>query len=221
MSSPILSAHDVSKRTASGITLLDRVTVDVHQGEMVAVVGPSGAGKSTLLSILGLLDRPSDGEVLLHGSRIDNVSGRRASEIRRRHVGFLFQSVHLLLGLTALENTMMGLAYSGMKRSERERRAHQALDRVSLLRLAQRRANDLSGGERQRVALARAIVREPAVLLCDEPTGSLDPDNGRKVAELLQAESAAGTAILVVTHSADLADRSTRVVEISAGRTVR
>lgn len=182
------------------------------------MVGPSGAGKSTLLSLLGLLDRPTNGEITISGERVDHLGSRQASRVRREKIGFLFQNVHLLLGLTAFENVMMALRYSAVPRPLREQKVSSALEQVGLAHKQQQRSADLSGGERQRVALARAVVREPALLLCDEPTGSLDPANAELVAELLRAEAARARAVLVVTHSPELAAQSSRIVELREGR---
>lgn len=221
MTAEVLVARDLSKRLSDGSSILDSVSLGVASGELVSVIGPSGAGKSTLLSLIGLLDSPTSGTITLRGERIENLPKRRASFIRRQHLGFLFQNVHLMLGLSALENTVMGLAYSGVSTEERAERARAALERVGMSNYEKRAAVGLSGGERQRVALARAMVHEPDVLLCDEPTGSLDPANGDRIIELLQAEADRGTSVVVVTHSPELASHSTRVIELAAGGVVR
>lgn len=214
----LLNLQDVGKRLPSGVEILHAATLEVLPGEVVAVLGPSGAGKSTLLSLAGLLDRPTSGAVILDGRRVDTLRGAAMSRTRLNDLGFLFQSVHLLLGMSAFENVSMGLRYQALATRDRSARVIEALEKVGLRDLAHRRSADLSGGERQRVALARAIVRRPSVLFCDEPTGSLDPSNGSRIIDLLLEQANEGRAVLVVTHSEALATRASRTISLCEGR---
>ncbi|MDX2378617.1 MAG: ABC transporter ATP-binding protein [Acidimicrobiia bacterium] len=197
---------------------LDGVSLRIERGELVAIVGPSGSGKSTMLHVMGTLDRPTSGRVLVDGIDLSQLGDRKLSAARSQLIGFVFQQFFLLDRATAVENVANGLLYSGALRSTRVRSAARALDRVGLAHRLHHRPNELSGGERQRVAIARALVHDPAIVLADEPTGNLDSKSGESVMELLRDLHADGRTIVVITHDRDLASSLPREVTVSDGR---
>jgi putative ABC transport system ATP-binding protein len=196
------------------------VSLAVHEREYVAVVGPSGCGKSTLLNLLGVIDRPTSGELSIAGERVDRLSDARATEFRLRRIGFVFQRFYLMQALTARENVELPLAEAGMAGTERRDRALELLDYVGLRKRERHRPSQLSGGEQQRVAIARALANRPALLLADEPTGELDARTGAEMIALFERLNADGTTIVVVTHDEDLARAAKRVVHMRDGEIV-
>jgi putative ABC transport system ATP-binding protein len=196
------------------------VSLEVHEREYVAIVGPSGCGKSTLLNLLGVIDRPTSGELAIAGERVDRLSDARATEFRLRRIGFVFQRFYLMQALTARENVELPLAEAGMAGTERRDRALELLDYVGLRRRERHRPSQLSGGEQQRVAIARALANRPALLLADEPTGELDARTGAEMIALFERLHADGTTIVVVTHDEDLAGAAKRVVHMRDGEIV-
>jgi putative ABC transport system ATP-binding protein len=218
----VLEARSLRKQVTSPegmLTILDDVSLQVAAGETVAVVGASGAGKSTLLALLAGLDEPSAGAVWLSGTELSALDEDGRAEARARHVGFVFQSFHLVPSLTALENVMLPLELAG--RRDARAAAREALAQVGLAGRLGHYPRQLSGGEQQRVAIARAFVTRPAVLFADEPTGNLDTATGARVMQLLfEMNKATGTTLVLVTHDRTIAERCDRVIEMDAGRLV-
>jgi putative ABC transport system ATP-binding protein len=196
------------------------VSLDVTAGEYVAIVGPSGSGKSTLLQLLGGLDEPSSGSVLVDGVALAELDDRALTRLRLTRLGFVFQRFHLLPVLTAVENVELPMAEAGVGRSERRARAVELLRYVGLEGRTGHRATQLSGGEMQRVAIARALANRPAVILADEPTGELDAGTGRGVLDLFRRLNRDGTTVVVITHDDRLAAEAGRVVQMLDGRIV-
>ncbi|GLV48496.1 ABC transporter ATP-binding protein [Thermus sp. LT1-2-5] len=199
---------------------LKGVDLGVGEGEMLAIMGPSGSGKSTLLHILGLLDRPTEGEYRLLGRPTQDLSETERAYLRNRFVGFVFQAFFLLPRLTALENVEVPMAYAGIPPRERRRRALELLERVGLLDKAHSLPNQLSGGQRQRVAIARALALRPPLLLADEPTGALDTKTGEEILALFQELNREGTTVILVTHEPTVAEKTQRVVRVRDGEIV-
>ncbi|UBQ03039.1 MULTISPECIES: ABC transporter ATP-binding protein [Curtobacterium] len=212
----VLVLRDVVK-TYGDVGALRGVTITVDAGELVAVVGPSGSGKSTMLNIIGTLDRPTSGTLVVAGQDVSTMTDDALSELRADHIGFVFQHFHLQAGATAAENVADGLLYTGVARPDRQRRAVAALERVGLGHRVDHRPNELSGGEKQRVAIARAIVGDPTILLADEPTGALDTASGAAILELLDELHRGGTTVLVITHDLELAAAMPRQVRMRDG----
>ena len=196
------------------------VSLTVDPAEYVAIVGPSGCGKSTLLNLLGVIDRPTSGELSIAGERVDRLSDARATEFRLRRIGFVFQRFYLMQALTARENVELPLAEAGMAGTERRDRALELLDYVGLRKRERHRPSQLSGGEQQRVAIARALANRPALLLADEPTGELDARTGAEMIGLFERLNRDGTTIVVVTHDEDLARAAKLVVHMRDGEIV-
>lgn len=199
------------------VEALQGVDLDVEEGELVAIVGPSGSGKSTLLNIMGALDVPTEGEVVIGGRDIARLSDRHLSGIRSSLMGFIFQEFFLLSGTSALWNVADGLLYQGVARADRRRLAIAALEQVGLGHRIDHLPTQLSGGERQRVAIARALIGNPAIVYADEPTGNLDSKTTEDIVQLLVELNDAGSTIVVITHDNEVADRFPRRLQIRDG----
>jgi putative ABC transport system ATP-binding protein len=216
----IVALRGVCREYPGGVTALCDVELNIERGELVAIVGPSGSGKSTMLNVMGTLDRPSAGQVVVDGFDVAELSDRELSALRARRVGFVFQHFHLAPGVPALDNVADGLLYTGAGRRERRERAEAALRQVGLGRRLTHRPHELSGGEKQRTAIARAVVREPALLLADEPTGALDSQSGEGVMRVLLDLHETGTTIVVITHEPVVASCLARQVSMLDGHVV-
>lgn len=203
----------------SEVHAVDGISIEIDEGEFLAVVGPSGSGKSTLLNLLGCLDTPTSGSVSIDGTSTNRLSEKELTRIRRERVGFIFQEFNLLTVMNALENVELPLHYLGVNRKDRRTRAMEALEKVDLVPRAKNRPSQLSGGEKQRVAIARALVTNPALVLADEPTGELDTTNTCRILDLMRdLNEKVGQTIVVVTHDPVVADYTRRVITLTDGK---
>jgi putative ABC transport system ATP-binding protein len=216
MSGSLIELADVHRRYGT-VAALRGVTFSVEAGELVGIVGPSGSGKSTLLHLMGTLDRPDAGRVIIEGTDISRLDDRGLSWLRARRIGFVFQQFHLPPGVPAVDAVADGLVYDRTPRRDRRRRAVAMLERLGLGHRLDHRPEQLSGGEQQRVAVARACVGEPSLLLADEPTGSLDSASGAELVEVLFDLAEQGTAVVVITHNPELAGRCARQIDVLDG----
>jgi putative ABC transport system ATP-binding protein len=199
---------------------LNKLSLDVGEGEFVAIMGPSGCGKSTLLNIIGLLDDPDGGSFKFNGIEVAGFNERKRAELRKRNIGFVFQSFNLIDELTVFENVELPLIYCNVPAAERKRRVENVLDKMQIMHRRNHYPQQLSGGQQQRVAVARAVVNNPKLILADEPTGNLDSSNGNEVMQLLTDLIELGTTIVMVTHSDHDARYSHRIVRMLDGQTV-
>ena len=199
---------------------LNKLSIEVRDGEFVAVMGPSGCGKSTLLNILGMLDDPDDGSFIFNGVEVAHFNERKRADLRKNNIGFVFQSFNLIDELTVFENVELPLIYTGVKSAERKKRVEEVLDKVQIMHRRNHYPQQLSGGQQQRVAVARAVVNHPKLILADEPTGNLDSNNGNEVMQLLTELNEQGTTIVMVTHSEHDARYSHRIIRMLDGQTV-
>jgi putative ABC transport system ATP-binding protein len=199
-------------------TALDRIDLDIADGEFVAIMGPSGCGKSTLLNVLGMLDSPSSGSYVFNGQEVAGLPEGKLADVRKKNIGFIFQSFNLVDELSVRENIELALLYHDVPAAERRRRVEEVMDKVGIAHRAKHRPSQLSGGQQQRVAVARALVGNPKLILADEPTGNLDTQHGEEVMKMLQALNREGSTIVMVTHSPGHADYAGRVVNMLDGK---
>jgi putative ABC transport system ATP-binding protein len=224
VSETIVDARSISRvfqMPAGPVTAVRDLSLQISAGDSLAIRGPSGCGKSTLLHILGCVDAPTSGTLLFDGDDVARLSDAARSLLRLRHIGFVFQRFFLLPMLTAAENVELPQSEAGVTKAERQRRTRELLDYVGLGARADHRPSQLSGGEMQRVAIARALANRPRLLLADEPTGELDDFTGQQIAMLLDRVNADGTAMVIATHNASLADRAHRVLMMRDGHIER
>ncbi|MCM1326284.1 MAG: ABC transporter ATP-binding protein [Bacteroidales bacterium] len=199
------------------VRALDHVSVDIAEGEFVAIIGQSGSGKSTLMNMLGCLDVPTSGIYRLHGQDVSHLSDDELSDIRNREIGFIFQGFNLIPSLTALENVELPLIYRGVGRKERQELSGRALEKVGLGHRMEHKPAEMSGGQQQRVAIARAIAQAPPVILADEPTGNLDSNSSREIMGILRELHSEGRTVILITHDNDIAAQAKRVIKIKDG----
>lgn len=222
----IIRLSNIVKRFFVGkpneLEILHGLDLTVEEGEFVAIVGESGSGKSTLMNILGALDKPTEGEYVLDGVDVVHAKDRELSEIRNRKIGFVFQNYNLIARTTALANVELPMLYAGMPRSERRERAKRLLEMVDMQERMQHKPDELSGGQKQRVAIARAMANDPAIILADEPTGSLDSKTGRNIMDIFhRLNREQGKTIILITHSPELAREADRIITLLDGEIVR
>jgi putative ABC transport system ATP-binding protein len=218
---PVLELTDVRKTYASGsleVEALRGITMSIRTGEFVAVMGPSGCGKSTLLNVIGMLDSPTSGSYVFAGVEVAGLPEARLADVRKRNIGFIFQSFNLVDELSVRENVELALLYHDVAPAERRRRVEEVMDKVGIAHRARHRPSQLSGGQQQRVAVARALVGNPKLILADEPTGNLDTQHGDEVMKMIQQLNREGSTIVMVTHSPAHADYAGRVVSMLDGR---
>jgi putative ABC transport system ATP-binding protein len=220
MKEKIIHLENIVKNYKVGtqvVRALRSVSIDIYKGEYVAIMGASGSGKSTLMNVIGCLDTPTSGKFILNGKDASSLSDDQLAEIRNSEIGFVFQVFNLLPRNTALENVMLPLVYSGVKKNIRKMRAEETLLDVGLSDRMHHRPNELSGGQRQRVAIARALVNKPALLLADEPTGNLDSKISEEIMKLFAEIHKKGNTLLMVTHEEDIAKHAHRIIRLKDG----
>ena len=219
----VISINDISKvyEGPPPVKALDGVSLNVKEGDLVAIVGQSGSGKSTLLNMIGLLDSVTDGSIEIEGKDISDLTDNELSKFRGEKIGFIFQSFFLLPGLTAQENVAEGLLYQGISRSERLEKAGDVLEQVGLGDRLSHLPKELSGGQQQRVAIARALVQDPAFVLADEPTGNLDKESGINILNILKDLNNQGKTVIMITHNQEHANMFKKVIELVDGKIVK
>ncbi len=219
----LISVKNISKTYEIGgnkIQALKDTSLEIKKGEFIAIIGKSGSGKSTLMHILGLLDSPSTGQIILNGQDVSGLSENQLARIRNKEIGFVFQAFNLLQRTTTIDNIILPLKYSKVPRDEWIARADKMLDLVGLQSRKYNKSNELSGGQKQRVAIARALINEPSILMADEPTGNLDTKTGEEIVKLFHKLNDEGVTIIIVTHDEELAAVAKRQIIIKDGEVV-
>jgi len=199
------------------VEALKNVSFNVSRGEFLVIMGPSGSGKSTLMHLIGLLDRPTEGQIFLNGKPVSKLSEKEQARLRNKEIGFVFQFFNLLERTSALDNVRLPLFYAGVKPREQEKRAKEALEQVGLNHRLNHYPSQLSGGERQRVAIARALVNNPSLILADEPTGNLDSKSGKEIMEIIASLHREGRTVILITHDSSLNHYGQRLIVIKDG----
>lgn len=220
----ILELIDVSKIYKMGgeeLYAVNHINLKIHEGEFISIVGPSGSGKSTLMHLIGILDNPSKGEIIVEGKDIARLKEKQLAKIRNAKIGFIFQAFNLLRKTSALSNVELPLIYAKIKSKERKQIAMQKLKEVGLSDKISNIPSQLSGGQQQRVAIARALVNDPSIILADEPTGNLDSKSGAEIMQILKDLNSKGHTIVIVTHDKNVASQAKRIIEINDGKITR
>lgn len=221
----VLSVENLSKtynqRKSNEVRALKSVDLKIKKGEFVALVGPSGSGKSTLMHLMGLLQTPTSGEIIVDDQSMENTPKRRYPRIRAEKIGFVFQGFNLINTLNAKENVILAGQYAGLPRNKAIQKAEKVLTELGLGDRMAHRPNELSGGQQQRVAIARALVNNPAVILADEPTGELDSKNSDEIVKILKELASNGQAVVIVTHNLDVAKKADRIVKMKDGKIIK
>ena len=220
MMQEIIHVENIRKSYIMGrqvLPVLKGISLDIFKNEYVALMGPSGSGKSTLMNILGCLDTPTEGKYILNGNDVSKMEDNQLAEIRNKEIGFVFQQFNLLPRLSALENVALPLVYAGMPKKQRNERAMEVLEKVSLTDRSHHKPNELSGGQSQRVAIARALVNNPSIILADEPTGNLDSKTSFEIMEIFGKIHDGGNTVILVTHEEDIANFARRIIRLRDG----
>lgn len=218
---PFISIKDMHKIYNPGeneVRALDGVSLEIHEGEFVAIIGHSGSGKSTLMNMIGCLDTPTSGSYFLHGKDVSRMTDNELSDVRNQEIGFIFQGFNLIANLDAIGNVELPLIYRGIDRKTRRAAAKQALIKVGLEKRMTHKPSEMSGGQQQRVAVARAIAASPPVILADEPTGNLDSKSTKEIMQILEGLHKSGRTVIIITHDNEIAEQVKRVIYIRDGR---
>lgn len=221
MTKPLISIQNMVKSYKIGgetVTALHRISLEINEGEFLAIIGPSGSGKSTLMNMIGCLDKPDSGEYILGDKKVGSLSDNQLATIRNQKIGFIFQNFNLLSKLTALENVELPLLYKGVPTQERKEMALECLKKVGLLDRAAHLPTQLSGGQQQRVAIARALVCNPSILLADEPTGALDSKTSKEIMDVMKELNKIGHTVILITHDLEVAEQARRIVQMKDGK---
>jgi len=216
----VIQTHNLTKTYGKGnvkVEALKNVSVSIQYGEYIAIMGPSGSGKSTFMNLLGCLDKPTDGEILIEGTDISTLSEGKLARLRREKIGFIFQKYNLLPTLSAMENVELSMSFAGVSLRSRRKRSKKLLEMVQHSHRLNHKPSEMSGGEQQRVAIARALANNPSIILADEPTGNVDTIGGQNIMNILEEINQRGETIIVVTHDPAIAKRAKRILKITDG----
>lgn len=214
----IKDMHKIYNPGENEVRALDGVSLEIHEGEFVAIIGHSGSGKSTLMNMIGCLDTPTSGSYFLHGKDVSRMTDNELSDVRNQEIGFIFQGFNLIANLDAIGNVELPLIYRGIDRKTRRSAAKQALIKVGLEKRMTHKPSEMSGGQQQRVAVARAIAASPPVILADEPTGNLDSKSTKEIMQILEGLHRSGRTVIIITHDNEIAEQVKRVIYIRDGR---